>query len=420
MRDNKSLMSLGSALLTVTVAFLVLAPGAWAAPKYKTLHKFTSCNYGGPQAGLIFDGAGNLYGTTSHCGAYDRGTVFKLTPKSDGWSESVLYSFCSLSSCGDGSLPEAGLILDQAGNLYGTTTNGGPNARGVAFELTHSPDGSWRESILYAFCSLSNCGDGAFPEAGLIFDQAGNLYGTTQWGGSSSTCTDGCGTVFRLTPRSDGSWSESVLYNFCSLNGCRDGQQPFAPVTFDQEGNLYGTTQSGAATGDGVVFQLAPNSDGSWKENVLHTFRGRDGSYLSAGLIFDQRGNLYGTACGGGGANADGVVFQLGPNPDGSWRENVLHTFTGRDGSCPYAALTFDRAGNLYSTTFQGGIGQGVVFKLVLNSKGEWREKVLHVFQDHPGALPSANVTLDAAGNIYGTTSGDSNTTFGSVFEIMP
>jgi uncharacterized repeat protein (TIGR03803 family) len=176
-RNRKRLSTLGAVMLVVIIVMPVLTPGAGAASKYKPLYKFSGGKDGAlPDASLIFDQAGNLYSTTEYGGAHDGGTVFKLAPNADGsWRESVLYNFCSLTNCGDGELPVAGLIFDQAGNLYGTTWIGGAHDGGTVFKLAPNADGSWRESVLYNFCSLTNCGDGELPVAGLIFDQAGNL-----------------------------------------------------------------------------------------------------------------------------------------------------------------------------------------------------------------------------------------------------
>jgi uncharacterized repeat protein (TIGR03803 family) len=367
--NYKRFLGAASAALMIIIAILMLAQGAGAASKYETLYKFTGGKDGSrPGASLIFDQAGNLYGTTEFGGAHGLGTVFKLAPNADGsWRESVLHSFCP-TNCGDGEYPDTSLIFDQAGNLYSTTASGGAHEFGTVFQLVPNADGSWRESVLYSFCSRTNCCDGVGPFASLIFDQAGNLYGTTSAGGAH-----GGGIVFKLAPNADGSWRESVLYSFCSRTNCGDGQEPWASLIFDQAGNLYGTTNlGGGALGGGTVFKLAPNADGSWRESVLHRFCSR-------------------TNCS--------------------------------DGTGPYAGLVFDLAGNLYGTTFAGGdqelclaSGCGVVFKLTPNSKGGWNERVLHTFADRPGASPRGGLIFDPAGNLYGTSSG--STTFGSVFEI--
>lgn len=409
--NYKKLLGTASAALMIVMVILTWAPGTWAQVKFKTLHKFTGGKDGGAPWGVpVFDAAGNLYGTTTSGGLYGSGTVFELTPRAGGgWTESVLYSF---TGGDDGGTPLAGLIFDAAGNLYGTTSEGGTTGNGIVFELSPSPEGSWTESVLHSFTGA----DGSYPNtASLIFDAAGNLYSTTSHGGSY-----GSGVAFELTPNPDGSWTESVLSDFCSLEVCRDGNSPAAGLIFDQAGNLYGTTQFGGADGYGTVFELTPNPDGSWEEKVLHTFHGKNGAYPSAGLIFDQAGNLYGTTQHGGNYG-DGVVFELTPNADGTWTEQVLHRFTGNDGVSPDNNLIPDSSGNLYCTTQQGGRdGFGTVFELTPKSSGGWRETVLHAFTDHWGADPVASLIFDAAGNLYGATQGDGTTTFGSVYEITP
>jgi uncharacterized repeat protein (TIGR03803 family) len=286
--------------------------------------------------------------------------VFKLSPNG---TETVLHTFTGGS---DGANPNGALIADTAGNLYGNTTYGGDGGScshfggcGVVFKL--SPDGT--ETVLHTFTGGS---DGANPIAGLIADRAGNLYGTTFFGGGRGSCYRGCGVVFKLSP--DG--AETVLHTF---TGGSDGSSPEAPLIADSAGNLYGTTDygggicSGPFAGCGVVFKLSPDG----VETVLHTFTGgRDGADPSAGLIADRAGNLYGTTFFGGGRGSCyggtgcGVVFKL--SPDGA--ETMLHTFTGgSDGASPSVGLGLiaDTAGNLYGTTTSGGVGaNGVVFKL--------------------------------------------------------
>jgi len=423
MSRDRRLWTLGAALLVVIIAIPALAPSAWAQSSYKTLHKFVIGKFDGiePAASLIFDQAGNLFGTTwdngNACGC---GSVFQLTPNPDGsWSNKWLHVFAGGS---DGAGPRASLIFDQAGNLFGTTFVGGANNLGTVFRLTPKSDGSWTENVLYSFTGGN---DGAEPAAGLILDHDGNLYGTT-----SGYQTNGFGTVFKLTPKAGGSWMESVLYSF---TGGNDGAEPFADLIFDKAGNLYGTTSGYSTSNLGTVFKLTPKADGSWTESVLYSFTGgNDGAEPFAGLIFDHAGNLYGTTTYGGDTacyQGCGVVFELTLHTkDGRWKEKVLHDFTGgNDGAKPEADLIFDQTGNLYSTTQEGGDlsycyghGCGVVFKLAPNSKGGWNETVLHSFTDHPGAWPSAGLIFDASGNLYGTTYGDNLTTHGSVFEITP
>jgi uncharacterized repeat protein (TIGR03803 family) len=278
--------------------------------------------------------------------------------------------------------------------------------------------------VLYYFCSLANCSDGVRPLGGLVFDQAGNLYDTTSHGGSH-----GFGTVFSLTPHSDGSWTENAILNFTFL----DGAQPTAGVVFDGAGNLYGTTSGGGANRSGVVFSLTPHPNGIWTRKVLYRFTGgKDGASPIAGVVLDSAGNLYGVTRAGGKSDSRcsgscGVVFRLKKSATGTWKEQVLHAFSGKDGYWPLGNLAFDQAGSLFGTTWLGGnfnrcggFGCGVVFELTLNSKGGWNETVLWRFAGNPGALPLAGVIFDAAGNLYGTTGGNDSNLLGSVFEITP
>jgi uncharacterized repeat protein (TIGR03803 family) len=299
--------------------------------------------------------------------------VLSLLP-STCWA--VTYRMLHQFTGADGAQPHSELIVDNAGNLYGTTVYGGnlfctnvglPNGCGVVFKLTRKTNG-WSETILHSFSG----GDGAYPVGGLVFDHAGNLYGTASSGGNlNCDAPHGCGTVFKLTPNSDGSWSETVLYSF---SGEPDGFGPNATLVFDVAGNLYGTTASGGLfQGDGIVFELKPNSDGTWTEQILHRFVKSDGSNPAAKLTFDAAGNLYGTTTTGG-PFGSGTVFKLAPNGDGNWTENVLHSFSVTDGSDPLGGVVFDSAGNLYGTTSMGGSIRdcsgrcGLVYKLSPNS----------------------------------------------------
>jgi uncharacterized repeat protein (TIGR03803 family) len=408
-------------VVTFFVCFMAFVPVAWTQNNYKSLHKFTVLDGNAPEGPVISDAAGNIYGTTAGSQS-GYGIVFELTQNTNGtWKETVLHRFQGT----DGSGPFGSLTFDAPGNLYGTTQFGGANQQGTVFKLSPDGNGRWRETVLYSFCSISSCTDGALPLAGLNFDQAGNLYGTTLAGGSgSSGCTtSGCGTVFELMPQKNGRWSERVLYNFCSQTGCPDGANPSTELIFDQAGNLYGTTRgSNGFSLQGVAFELKPNGNRGWTESVLYQFCSQqgclDGAGPYAGLILDQVGNLYGTTYAGGTYDA-GIAFQLTPNSDGTWTENVLHSFQYRDGNTPAASLTPDRSGNLYGTTVYGGSKNwGVVFKLSPNSGG-WQETVLHNFLDHPGARPTANVTFAPDGNLRGTTSG-SIRNVGNVFEVVP
>ena len=336
----------------------------------RVLHSFTGADGHSPLAGMAFDAAGNLYGTTywgggSGCGGQGCGVVYKLTPNSDGtWTESVIHSFPGFTGA-DGQSPQAGLIFDGVGNLYGTTSRGGTSACGGVFRLMPNSDGIWTETLLYSF----TCAEGYSPAAELILDGAGNLYGTAPYGGGSGCGGQGCGTVYKLAPNSGGTWTESVLHTFTGA----DGGNSFAGLTFDSAGNLYGTAGHGGVystpcnNGCGVVFKLSPNSDGTWTESVLHSFTGAEGYLPFTRLTFSAGGDLYSTTgyggCSGCGGQGCGTVYKLAPNSDGTWTESVLHAFVGY-GRTPIAPVVFDEAGNLYGTTSRGSTNSGLVFEI--------------------------------------------------------
>jgi uncharacterized repeat protein (TIGR03803 family) len=405
--------------------------GNWSG---SVIYDFPFYDDGGfSHAGLISDSSGNLYGTTEYGGdlrcnyPVGCGTVFELIPSvSGGWKVKVLHEFKG----GKGAFPVAGLVADSSGNLYGTTQGGGLNECststgqcGTVFELSPSSNGNWDEQVIHLFGGTP---DGFGPAAGLILDQAGNLYGTTEFGGAE--CSEGCGTVFELSPRPTGGWKEQILYSFGSQQN--DGALPVSALVFDSKGNLYGTTSQGGLGGAGTVFQLVPQSNGSWTETVLYGFTdGYDGAYPQAGLVVDKDGDLYGTTYQGG-EYEGGVVFELTAGAGGSWNEDVIHQFIGvnGDGAYPQAGVVFDNAGNLYGTTTIGGIngggcgygtGCGTVFALT-PVNGRWEEKILHRFTgDRDGGQPSAGVMLDSQGNVYGTTSGGGSGA-GVAFEVKP
>ncbi|HWY23237.1 MAG TPA: choice-of-anchor tandem repeat GloVer-containing protein [Candidatus Acidoferrum sp.] len=349
--------------------------GSWTRT---VLHKFQGGITDGyrPEAGLVVDGAGNLYGTTPYGGTYGEGTVFELSPTSvGGWKETVLYNF--LTNAVDGIVPLAGLTLDASGNLYGTTylSSGG---QGAVFKLSPNSSGGWTETLIFNFIGATG---GENPLAGIILDSAGNLYGTTVTGGSH-----GGGVVYELSPTSGGTWIETVLYNFTNSS---DGGEPFAGLVFDSSGNLYGTTKeggnlTGCISGCGVVFELSLNSSGGWTENVIHTFQPGiskwgyyGGGFPSTSLAFDAAGNLYGTTLFGGPSTACsgegcGVVFKLSPNSTGGWTETALRSFDdGTNGGVLLSGITVGPTGTLFGTAYDGGnnsncssYGCGVVFEI--------------------------------------------------------
>jgi uncharacterized repeat protein (TIGR03803 family) len=409
------------ALVAVGVLVLGLLNATPAfARKDKVLYAFCPCNNDGntPFGAVIFDALGNVYGTTYEGGTNGGGTVFELSPRRNGsWKETVLYNF---GGAGDGYGPQYSLNIDRSGNLYGTTIYGGIGAGGTVFELSHGEQ-EWTEEVLHSF---SNGSEEFYAVGTPVFDKAGNLYGTTEFGSSHAY-----GTVYELSPSGGGQWNVTVLHIFA---GGSDGAYPASGVIFDGAGNLYGTTGGGGSSNDGTVFELTPSGNGQWKETILHTFSGADGAYPSAGLIFDQVGNLYGVTDSGG-INNDGTVYQLSPGANDKWSEKVLRSFRGLP-KYSTATLVFDKRGSLYGTTEGGGStgcddkGCGMVFKLTPDSNGTWTYQVVHIFHQNgkDGNIPIAGVVVDSSGKLYGTTfQGGTgicnyNDGCGTVFEITP
>lgn len=397
--------------LTIFLLSLDLTPNA-SAGEYKVLYEFDG-GAGGrdPQAGLTMDGTGNLYGTTASGGrsafacSSGCGVVFKLTPNADGgWSEAVLHSF----DFSDGAAPEATLIFDAVGNLYGTTNSGGANTYGTVFKLKPKPDGNWRHRVLYNLCSQPYCSDGASPPGGVTLDASGNLYGTGRVGGIDHDF----GTAFKLAPNPDGTWTQSVLHTFGGI----EGAYPSSGLLLDGSGNLYGTTNEGGAKGYGTAYQLVPQRDGDGTYEVIRTF-GRRASLPSGALVFDPTASLYGTTQSGG-AYGFGSVFKLTPQPDGSWSKSTLHSFRRPDGAVPAAGVILDTLGSLYGTTYRGGAyDAGTVFKLTPKPDRHWKLTSLHVFKKKQH--PAAGLVMDAKGNLYGTTRFGGKG-YGVVFEITP
>jgi uncharacterized repeat protein (TIGR03803 family) len=379
------------------------------------VHSFNGTRGKNPQGALVLDASGNLYGATSAGGAYG-GVAFMLSRNSAGtWVETVLHNFGNTKDK-DGTYPQANLILDSAGNLYGITLAGGSHNQGTVYKLSPAGGGKWTETILHSFSGGTsvNTDDGAEPEAGLLFDSAGNLYGTTAAGGNY-----GQGTAFELSPASGGGWTEKIIWSFG--NGT-DGANPEGSLVSDSAGNLYGTTERGGVQNSGTVYELS-EAGGTWTDAVLHSFGAtpQDGLTPMSTLAFDASGNLYGTTQTGG--SGYGTVFELSSVGGGNWTETVLHNFaSGSDGSGPGSEqLVLDAAGNLYGTTSYGGSHTaGTVFELS-PSLGGWTETVIHSFGGvNDGEFPYAGVILDSAGNLYGATLEGGNSGSGIVYEITP
>lgn len=367
------------------------------------LYQFTGGTDGGaPNAGVIFDNAGNLYGTTTTGGLFGHGTVYELSPSPSGWTESVLYSF---TGGPDGDLPRGGVIFDGAGNLYGTTYQGGVCC-GTVFELVKTGD-SWSFNLLHTFTGGD---DGANPAAGLVWGPNG-LFGTTENGGfTSGLCGPryevGCGTVFRLFPY--GVWSKFTMTT---------GVNPHSSLLYEEGGGYdcyWGTTMWGRGIGGwGTLFVDCDRAVMS-----VHTFShdGAAGSVPHGGVVMDSAGNVYGTTSFGYGFR--GAVFEFSYTPRGG-TVKALHQFVGLDGDQPMGDLTLDADGNIYGTTCCGGSNnQGVIFKLTPQLKGKWAETVLHSLTGNDGGHPQSGLVFDSADNLYGTAFDGGAYGAGVVFKV--
>jgi uncharacterized repeat protein (TIGR03803 family) len=368
--------------------------------------------------GLIIDANGTFYGAVGGF-TVPHGSVYKLRRLSDGrWVRTTLYSF---SGGVDGAYPKGNLILDEAGNLYGTTAWGGATGNGAIFELTPTAQLPWEEKVLYNFSSFP---DGAGVSSALIVDGAGNFYGTTAFGGL------GHGTVFRLKHNPDGTWTESVLYRF---TGATDGNGPSDGLGMDADGNIFGTTFVGGSHNAGTLFELSPGPNDTWTLRLLHSFCAQancaDGQNPT-GVVLDARGNIYGMTNTGGIVPCwtfnpgCGIVYQHARGQNGTWTFRILHSFCAEasclDGARPATTLISDNAGSLYGTTLAGGnANQGTVFKLSHPTGSPWMLKVLYSFCTLPrcadGQAPGGPLTRDGAGNLFGPAIQIEN---GLIFEL--
>ena len=406
-------------ILAVSAAAIFLSGTVSAAQQEAVLHNFQNNGKDAayPRAGMISDKVGNLYGTTSAGGTYDGGAAYELTRKAGGgWAYSILYSFQPRPKYGADLISK--LVFDQSGHLYGTTFLGGDKNDGRVFELIPQAGGGWTETMVHLF--NDNGTDGFGPLGGVIVDSAGNLYGTTVYGGTGTCFLNGCGTVYELSPKGNGRWSEKILHSFA--NDGADGTNPYVGLTFDTAGNLYGTTTYGGANNQGTVFELTPQADGSWMETVLHSFDSAADTGFPETLIFSG-GNLFGSTANGGTAN--GNVFELSPTAGGGWTEQILYSFTrGNSGNSPDmpGGIALDANGNIYGTSLGGTGLNGTVFELTPQAGGTWVLNILYDFNDlgTTGALPVGGLVLDGRGNLYGTTIYGGSDDAGTVFVVKP
>jgi len=426
-----------SACIFLAIPLLLTFP--CVAQVQTVLARFNARSDGaGPRGGLIVDSAGNLYGTASWAGNGQTdvcrngpiggcGTVFELSPPAPGsgkWTETVLHVFMQTP---DGSYPTGNLVMDKSGNLYGTTAEGGANGRGIVYQLSPPlvQGDPWTETVLYSFQQGSS--DGQNPYAGLVMDEAGNLYGTTAYGGPC-----GEGTVFEVSPpvTQGDPWTEQVIHGFhydCHSHLTNDGAVPQSSLVLGKNGQLFGTTFNGGQFGGGIVFRLAPPSGGrtTWSQLVLYSFVGGVGGHYPMANLSYYGGSLYGTTVAGGDGGSCifdylgcGIVFQLSPaGPGLPWTFNTIYAFTGAgDGQNPYAGVIADKNGTLYGTTNGGGNfscddnyshGCGVVYQLTppINVGDAWAQSTIYTFGGGVDGRNSVSpLVIGKNGALYGTT----------------
>jgi uncharacterized repeat protein (TIGR03803 family) len=390
-------LAIRSLWLFAAAMALAIQPVSAQAQSYKRLYSFTKDSADGqnPSSSLLRDPEGNLYGIALG-GTFGEGIVFELRnpgERNDTWQESVLHSFNQ--SDGDGYPPDSMSFRDAAGNLFGTTFQGGAYSYGTVFKL----DAQGRETVVYNFCPQGPCTDGTYP-GGVVPGRNGTLFGITYAGGNFSCNITGCGTVFKINRDGD----LTLLHAF----GGADGYYPNTGLVLNGSGNVYGTTIWGGAFGRGVVFKVTA----AGQETVEYSFTGgADGEYPNGGLVQDAAGNLYGTANQGGAYNY-GTIFKI----TASGEFTVLYSFPGGEsGANPYADLTLDQQGNIFGVTAAGGAHNfGTIFKL--DASGD--EKVLHSFGEEGDGVHPSGLIIDASGNLYGTTYQSGEHNYGSVFEV--
>jgi uncharacterized repeat protein (TIGR03803 family) len=390
--------------------------GTWTQ---KVLHNFAGGSDGWGSGEVSLDSAGNVYGITNGEGTTYCGTLYKLSPSATGvWTENIIHEFCS--SPTDASTPAGPIIIDAAGNIYGTSIGGGANGGGTVYRFSPTAGGAWTEDILYSF-TFRGAG-GSTPGSRLLLDSSGNIYGTTSLGGNLDCNNggygpqDGCGVVFQLTPASDGTWTENVLYTFAATNSLIE--YPQTGLLMDSAGNLYGVQ------GDNVtLFQLQPSAQGQWTFNVLSSSNSIEGE-----LAMDSSGNLYGETPGVNNCVSAqcGSVFEL-QNTGTGWNFTTLYTFPviSTESTYPTGGVTLDASGNIFGATLRSNDLHftGSIFELTKPSSGTFQRSVLYQFPQVDGAAPSGDLIADSAGNLYGvTSSGGTNSLCdcGIVFRLSP
>jgi len=421
--------------LAALIAMLMLTGAANAADHgYRTIYRFKGGNDGWEPSGIPAVGKnGNLFGVTARGGTNSNGTIFRLSaPQTRGgvWRKTILHNFTG----GSRGYPHS-IVFGQDGALYGFAWGNDSPTCGFVWKLTPSAfgDGVWAYAVLY---TLNGTSDGCVPEGNPVFDAQGNLYGSTELGGDLG-CLNGqsCGTVFEVQrPKTErGKWHFNVLYTF---TGDPDGAQPRAGVTFDQKGDLYGTTDAGGGYDWGAIYRMSPpkRKGQGWREGILYSFDQSNYDIIrpEGTVAFDSSGNLYGTTLLGGDPNCSGgygcgVAYKLSrPLQNGVWTYSTLYAFKGGDdGAYPQSALIFDGNENLYGVTTSGYVVSGAVFRLSPpgTGGGPWRETTLHGFtgKNGDGGYPATGLTWGKWGDLYGVTlEGGLCLGCGTVFEVRP
>ncbi|MGB7586706.1 MAG: choice-of-anchor tandem repeat GloVer-containing protein [Terriglobales bacterium] len=466
-RDDVVELAISAIRLLSVIVVLVFATSSVFGQTEQVLYSFQGGTDGNiPEGRVVFDTAGNLYGATNEGGVFQCGMVYQLSPpliQGSPWTETEIYSFGCKTS-GDAAFPAGGLVIDDAGNLYGSTAYGGAGnclllgalmGCGAVYELSPPTlqGGGWTETIIYSF--PDDVVGGYVPWGDLVFDDKGNLYGATDFGGGHGTYCNPfysyCGTVYELSPPAQpgGAWTEKMLHGFAgnAPKGAAivgDGANPNGGLILDNAGNVYGTTLWGGNTlgmckgvqgssGCGTVFELSPPRapNGEWTETILHRFSGPDGVSPAAGVIADGEGNLYGTTEGGPRNGGYGEIFKLN-KPTGSnlpWIDTELYLFKGgSNGWYPDSGVAFDSMGRLYGTTLGSATNRGEVYRLgTASASGEITAIPLYNFAGVPdGAHPDGPLVFDQKGNIYGITQGGGTGTgcnyggCGTVYELSP